>query len=197
MVQVLVSEWGWSRDDVILHTLPLHYVHGIINKLLCPLWVGATTVMLPTFQPQKVLLSSKALMVNVFMAVPTIYSELIQHYEQHFTQPCVQDFVRDVCKERIRCSRCPSSRSGGSHRHDERSQHHRRRGQQQRNSGAATVGGEGGGADGARRPGLHRVLEQTRGHQGVSLRTAGSKQGIQRSIRMECTGSWAAPLWTS
>uniref|UniRef100_A0A4W5RIY3 Acyl-CoA synthetase family member 3 n=1 Tax=Hucho hucho TaxID=62062 RepID=A0A4W5RIY3_9TELE len=96
MVQVLVSEWGWSRDDVILHTLPLHYVHGIINKLLCPLWVGATTVMLPTFQPQKVLLSSKALMVNVFMAVPTIYSELIQHYEQHFTQPCVQDFVRDT-----------------------------------------------------------------------------------------------------
>lgn len=53
-VQVLVSEWGWSRDDVILHTLPLHHVHGIVNKLLCPLWVGATTVMLPTFQPQKV-----------------------------------------------------------------------------------------------------------------------------------------------
>ncbi|XP_035613926.2 malonate--CoA ligase ACSF3, mitochondrial-like isoform X3 [Oncorhynchus keta] len=35
-----------------------------------------------------------------------------------------------------RCSRCPSSRSGGLHRHDESSQHHRRRGQQQRNSGA-------------------------------------------------------------
>uniref|UniRef100_A0A8C7WCC3 Malonate--CoA ligase ACSF3, mitochondrial n=1 Tax=Oncorhynchus mykiss TaxID=8022 RepID=A0A8C7WCC3_ONCMY len=105
MVQGLVSEWGWSRDDVILHTLPLHHVHGIVNKLLCPLWVGATTVMLPTFQPQKVwevLLSSKAPMVNVFMAVPTIYSKLIQHYEQHFTQPRVQDFVRAACKERIR-----------------------------------------------------------------------------------------------
>ncbi|CAB1339513.1 unnamed protein product [Coregonus sp. 'balchen'] len=105
MVQGLVSEWGWSRDDVILHTLPLHHIHGIVNKLLCPLWVGATTVMLPTFQPQKVwevLLSSKAPMVNVFMAVPTIYSKLIQHYEQHFTQPRVQDFVRAVCKERIR-----------------------------------------------------------------------------------------------
>ncbi|XP_064779277.1 malonate--CoA ligase ACSF3, mitochondrial isoform X2 [Oncorhynchus masou masou] len=105
MVQGLVSEWGWSRDDVILHTLPLHHVHGIVNKLLCPLWVGATTVMLPTFQPQKVwevLLSSKAPMVTVFMAVPTIYSKLIQHYEQHFTQPRVQDFVRAACKERIR-----------------------------------------------------------------------------------------------
>ncbi|XP_070826396.1 malonate--CoA ligase ACSF3, mitochondrial [Chaetodon trifascialis] len=105
MVQCLVSEWAWSRDDIILHTLPLHHVHGIVNKLLCPLWVGATCVMLPDFQPQKVwemLLSSKAPLVNVFMAVPTIYSKLIQYYDQHFTQPHVKDFVKAVCKERIR-----------------------------------------------------------------------------------------------
>ncbi|XP_077444464.1 malonate--CoA ligase ACSF3, mitochondrial [Stigmatopora argus] len=105
MVQCLVSEWAWSQDDVILHTLPLHHVHGIVNKLLCPLWVGATCVMLPEFNPQKVwemLLSSKAPMVNVFMAVPTIYSKLIQYYDQHFTQPHVKDFVKALCKERIR-----------------------------------------------------------------------------------------------
>ncbi|KAM3625791.1 uncharacterized protein V6R79_017668 [Siganus canaliculatus] len=105
MVQGLVSEWAWSKDDVILHTLPLHHVHGIVNKLLCPLWVGATCVMLSDFQPQKVwemLLSSKAPVVNVFMAVPTIYSKLIQYYDQHFTQPHVKDFVKAVCKERIR-----------------------------------------------------------------------------------------------
>ncbi|XP_028258318.1 acyl-CoA synthetase family member 3, mitochondrial [Parambassis ranga] len=105
MVQCLVSEWAWSRDDVILHTLPLHHVHGIVNKLLCPLWVGATCIMLPEFQPQKVwemLLSSKAPMVNMFMAVPTIYSKLIQYYDQHFTQPHVKDFVKAVCKQRIR-----------------------------------------------------------------------------------------------
>ncbi|KAM9366539.1 malonate--CoA ligase ACSF3, mitochondrial [Symphorus nematophorus] len=105
MIQCLVSEWAWSRDDIILHTLPLHHVHGIVNKLLCPLWVGATCVMLPEFQPQKVwemLLSSKAPLVNVFMAVPTIYSKLIQYYDQHFTQPHVKDFVKAVCKERIR-----------------------------------------------------------------------------------------------
>lgn len=105
MIQCLVSEWAWSRDDVILHILPLHHVHGIVNKLLCPLWVGATCVMLPEFQPQKVwemMLSSKAPLVNVFMAVPTIYSKLIQYYDQHFTQPHVKDFVKAVCKERIR-----------------------------------------------------------------------------------------------
>ncbi|XP_062405784.1 malonate--CoA ligase ACSF3, mitochondrial [Sardina pilchardus] len=105
MVQGLVSEWAWSKDDVILHTLPLHHVHGIVNKLLCPLSVGATCHMLPDFHPQKVwerLLSSKAPMVNVFMAVPTIYSKLIQHFEQHFSKPRVREFVKAVCKERIR-----------------------------------------------------------------------------------------------
>lgn len=56
-VQALVSEWSWSSDDVILHTLPLHHVHGIVNKLLCPLWVGATCIMLPHFHPQQVSLS--------------------------------------------------------------------------------------------------------------------------------------------
>ncbi|XP_077375588.1 malonate--CoA ligase ACSF3, mitochondrial isoform X2 [Festucalex cinctus] len=105
MVQCLVSEWAWSQDDIILHTLPLHHVHGIVNKLLCPLWVGATCVMLPEFHPQKVwemLLSSKAPLVTVFMAVPTIYSKLIHYYDQHFTQPHVKDFVKAMCKERIR-----------------------------------------------------------------------------------------------
>uniref|UniRef100_A0A3Q2ZDA2 Acyl-CoA synthetase family member 3 n=1 Tax=Kryptolebias marmoratus TaxID=37003 RepID=A0A3Q2ZDA2_KRYMA len=58
----------------------------------------------PDLVPQvwEMLLSSKAPMVNVFMAVPTIYSKLIQFYDQHFRQPHVKDFVRAVCHERIR-----------------------------------------------------------------------------------------------
>uniref|UniRef100_A0A672KGZ5 Acyl-CoA synthetase family member 3 n=1 Tax=Sinocyclocheilus grahami TaxID=75366 RepID=A0A672KGZ5_SINGR len=83
MVQCLVSEWAWNRDDVILHTLPLHHVHGIVNKLMCPLWVGATCIMLPEFSAQKVQATCK-------------------NYDQHFTQPRVHDFIRAVCKERIR-----------------------------------------------------------------------------------------------
>ncbi|XP_030884818.1 malonate--CoA ligase ACSF3, mitochondrial [Leptonychotes weddellii] len=54
MVLGLVHKWAWSKDDVILHVLPLHHVHGIVNKLLCPLWVGATCVMLPEFSAQLV-----------------------------------------------------------------------------------------------------------------------------------------------
>ncbi|XP_053762750.1 malonate--CoA ligase ACSF3, mitochondrial isoform X5 [Panthera pardus] len=105
MVTGLVHKWAWTKDDVILHSLPLHHVHGVVNKLLCPLWVGATCVMLPEFSAELVwekLLSSEAPRINVFMAVPTIYAKLMDYYDKHFTQPHVQDFVRAVCEEKIR-----------------------------------------------------------------------------------------------
>lgn len=53
-VSGLVRSWAWTRDDVLLHVLPLHHMHGVVNKLLCPLWVGATCVMLPDFSAQQV-----------------------------------------------------------------------------------------------------------------------------------------------
>ncbi|XP_048210893.1 malonate--CoA ligase ACSF3, mitochondrial-like isoform X1 [Perognathus longimembris pacificus] len=105
VVTGLVHAWAWTKDDVILHVLPLHHVHGVVNKLLCPLWVGATCVMLPEFSAQQVwekFLSSETPRINMFMAVPTIYSKLMEYYDRHFTQPHVQDFVRAVCEERIR-----------------------------------------------------------------------------------------------
>uniref|UniRef100_A0A7N5KBM7 Acyl-CoA synthetase family member 3 n=1 Tax=Ailuropoda melanoleuca TaxID=9646 RepID=A0A7N5KBM7_AILME len=105
MVTGLVHKWAWSKDDVILHVLPLHHVHGVVNKLLCPLWVGATCVMLPEFSAQLVwekLLGCETPRINVFMAVPTIYAKLMDYYDRHFTQPHVQDFVRAVCEEKIR-----------------------------------------------------------------------------------------------
>ncbi|XP_045843964.1 malonate--CoA ligase ACSF3, mitochondrial isoform X1 [Meles meles] len=105
MVTGLVHKWAWSKDDVILHVLPLHHVHGVVNKLLCPLWVGAACVMLPEFSPQLVwekLLGAESPRINVFMAVPTIYAKLMDYYDRHFTQPHVQAFVRAVCEQRIR-----------------------------------------------------------------------------------------------
>ncbi|NWS35542.1 ACSF3 synthetase, partial [Polioptila caerulea] len=101
----LVEKWEWKKEDVILHVLPLHHVHGVINKLLCPLWVGATCIMFPEFNAEMVwkkLLSSQAPRVSVFMAVPTIYAKLMEYYDEHFTQPQVQDFVRAFCQENIR-----------------------------------------------------------------------------------------------
>uniref|UniRef100_A0A7M4ELB1 Malonate--CoA ligase ACSF3, mitochondrial n=2 Tax=Crocodylus porosus TaxID=8502 RepID=A0A7M4ELB1_CROPO len=105
VVTGLVSKWEWMKDDVILHVLPLHHMHGVINKLLCPLWVGATCVMLPEFSAQTVwekFLNPKGSRISVFMAVPTIYSKLMEHYDRHFSQPHIRDFVRALCQDNFR-----------------------------------------------------------------------------------------------
>lgn len=40
-VRMLLHVWQWSKKDVIVHPLPLHHTHGVVNALLCPLYVGA------------------------------------------------------------------------------------------------------------------------------------------------------------
>lgn len=35
--------------DRLLHALPLHHVHGIVNALYCPLYRGAAVEALPRF----------------------------------------------------------------------------------------------------------------------------------------------------
>uniref|UniRef100_A0A8C8VKR9 Malonate--CoA ligase ACSF3, mitochondrial n=1 Tax=Pelusios castaneus TaxID=367368 RepID=A0A8C8VKR9_9SAUR len=105
VVTGLVDKWEWTEEDVILHVLPLHHLHGVINKLLCPLWVGATCVMFPEFSAQMVwekFLNPTPPRINVFMAVPTIYSKLMEHYDKHFSQPHVQDSIHATCRDNIR-----------------------------------------------------------------------------------------------
>jgi acyl-CoA synthetase (AMP-forming)/AMP-acid ligase II len=50
---MLVDAWEWTSDDAILHTLPLHHVHGLVNALLCPLFSGAS-VRPRSLEPQSV-----------------------------------------------------------------------------------------------------------------------------------------------
>lgn len=38
----MISEWKFNPNDHILHFLPLHHLHGIVNKLFCCLWIGGT-----------------------------------------------------------------------------------------------------------------------------------------------------------
>lgn len=53
-VDALVSSWEWCEEDRILHALPLHHVHGIINALYCAHAVGAAVEFLPKFSPSHV-----------------------------------------------------------------------------------------------------------------------------------------------
>jgi malonyl-CoA/methylmalonyl-CoA synthetase len=81
-VESLVEAWQWSSDDHILHVLPLHHVHGIINALTCALWVGAQCEVLPRFEASTVWERLTSGDVTLFMAVPTMYWKLIAAWQQ-------------------------------------------------------------------------------------------------------------------
>ena len=78
----LIEAWEWSSDDRILHVLPLHHVHGIINVLACALWAGAECEMLPRFDPARVWERIESGRLTLFMAVPIIYHRLIAAWEE-------------------------------------------------------------------------------------------------------------------
>ncbi|KAK3920845.1 Malonate--CoA ligase ACSF3, mitochondrial [Frankliniella fusca] len=89
-VQALLDAWRIGPEDNVLHALPLHHMHGIMNALLCPLAAGGRwasgcnwITMLPKFSASQVwseMLSEKPGRVNVFMAVPTSYAKLVDEY---------------------------------------------------------------------------------------------------------------------
>lgn len=81
-ITALIDAWGWTADDHILHVLPLHHTHGIINVLSCALWAGAVCEMLPKFDPHQVWERFIHRDLTLFMAVPTIYGRLITAWEQ-------------------------------------------------------------------------------------------------------------------
>ena len=76
-ITTLTHAWEWQADDYILNFLPLHHVHGIINVLSCALWSGACCEFMPKFDAQKVWHIIKSGRLTIFMAVPTIYYQLI------------------------------------------------------------------------------------------------------------------------
>ena len=81
-IESLVRAWEWTSDDRILHVLPLHHTHGIVNALLCALGAGATCDMMPRFDAEAVWRRFAVGDLTLFMAVPTIYARLIAAWEQ-------------------------------------------------------------------------------------------------------------------
>ncbi|XP_065338199.1 malonate--CoA ligase ACSF3, mitochondrial [Cloeon dipterum] len=108
-VSSLCKAWEISSKDVILHTLPLHHMHGIMNALLCPLSVGAKCIMMANYDTSVVwkhLLAIKVPAkdrVNVFMAVPTIYLKLLKEYDDIFGKnERMREYIKATCKKNMR-----------------------------------------------------------------------------------------------
>ncbi len=81
-VTSLVTAWEWTSSDRILHVLPLHHIHGIVNILTCALWAGAQCHMLSKFDAEVVWNRISEGDLTLFMAVPTIYVKLIAAWEK-------------------------------------------------------------------------------------------------------------------
>ncbi|KAB0800064.1 hypothetical protein PPYR_07944 [Photinus pyralis] len=109
-IETLVDAWRWTSNDAILHVLPLHHIHGLVNALLCPLYVGAKCVMLPKFDANDVwvhLLGIKTKpespKISVFMAVPTVYMKLVEEYKASFEHdPKIHEYIKTNLRSKIR-----------------------------------------------------------------------------------------------
>ena len=80
--EALITAWEWTAEDHILHMLPLHHIHGVINVLTCALSVGATCEFVDTFTAERVWNHIRQGDLTLLMAVPTIYSRLIDSWNQ-------------------------------------------------------------------------------------------------------------------
>ncbi len=120
----LVAAWEWQPEDVALHVLPLHHVHGVVNILSCAAYAGAQLQFQP-FDPYKLWSqwanqplphsphlekesngekSSYLPRPTVFMAVPTIYAKLLEAAAQSNSDTVQQAVKRTLCPMRLQVS---------------------------------------------------------------------------------------------
>ncbi|KAK5669911.1 hypothetical protein QVD99_004285 [Batrachochytrium dendrobatidis] len=100
-IKSMITAWKWTSKDRILHVLPLHHIHGIINALLCALWSGATCEFTADSKFnakdiwQRWECSQRDL--TLFMAVPTIYAKLAASFEEMSVEK--QNECAQICKQ--------------------------------------------------------------------------------------------------
>jgi len=73
--RALCEAWAFTKDDVLLHALPIFHVHGLFVALHCALLTGSKMLWLERFDDAEVLrLLPQA---TVMMGVPTFYTRLL------------------------------------------------------------------------------------------------------------------------
>ena len=80
-ITALTEAWAWTERDRILHTLPLHHIHGLVNALACALWSGAA-VEFGSGAPAATWDRLASGEITLFMSVPTVYMRLIRAWEE-------------------------------------------------------------------------------------------------------------------
>jgi malonyl-CoA/methylmalonyl-CoA synthetase len=87
--RVLADYWKMVPEDCLVHALPLHHVHGIVNALTLPLYSGAHVHFFDRFAPKPILHTLAHISsgqnehlpprkCTVFMGVPTMYARMLE-----------------------------------------------------------------------------------------------------------------------
>jgi malonyl-CoA/methylmalonyl-CoA synthetase len=72
----LVDYWRFTRDDVLIHALPIYHTHGLFVASNVTLFSRASMIFLPKLDPELIIkLMARA---TVLMGVPTFYTRLLQ-----------------------------------------------------------------------------------------------------------------------
>lgn len=69
--------FGWTRDDRLVHALPLFHVHGLCVALAGSLTIGGECHLLAKFDAKAVLDLLRSEKATLFMGVPTMYTRLL------------------------------------------------------------------------------------------------------------------------
>ncbi len=75
--RALVEGWRFTRDDVLIHALPIYHTHGLFVAINTLLMAGGSMISLPKFDAGQVL--SHMPRATSMMGVPTFYTRLLQH----------------------------------------------------------------------------------------------------------------------
>jgi malonyl-CoA/methylmalonyl-CoA synthetase len=72
----LVDYWRFTKDDVLIHALPIYHTHGLFVASNVTLFARASMIFLPKFDPDLTIkLMARS---TVLMGVPTFYTRLLQ-----------------------------------------------------------------------------------------------------------------------
>lgn len=73
----LIELWHFTKDDVLLHALPVYHTHGLFVGMNTVLFSGGQLVLHRKFNADAVMKDLHR--ASCFMGVPTFYSRLLQH----------------------------------------------------------------------------------------------------------------------
>lgn len=107
-ISALHNAWQYSANDVVLHALPLHHIHGQLNSMLASLAAGSRIRILPSFASHNVWARLLGMgerddtKVTVFHGVPAMYARLAADHDKMFAEPKTAEYVKTALASRMR-----------------------------------------------------------------------------------------------